>query len=315
MFRKLIQGILVLWGIVTLVFALLYLLGDPTDYLVGDQADAKTRQAVQAKYGFDQPLYVQYGRYLSGLVQLDPGRSFQTGKPVGPLLLSHLAGTAVLAVAAIALAALLGIGMGIVAAAFRDRWPDRLILFGSMLGVSAPSFFVAVILAWLLAIVLHPLTGLHVTGYLFEPAVFDQGHTVVWKNLLLPALALGIRPLAVFVQLTRSAMLDALGQPFIRTAFAKGLTFKQVLLGHAFPNALNPVITSVTGWFASILAGAFFVEYMFNWKGLGKLMIDALHGNDLPVITGVAALTGGMFVVINFLTDLLYQLTDKRVKG
>lgn len=312
--KKLFHSVLVMWGIVSLVFALLFLLGDPTDYLVGDQADAKTRQAVQVKYGFDQPGYIQYGRYMARLARLDFGQSFQSGKPVGPLLMSHLAGTAVLATAAILMAALLGIGMGIVAAAFRDRWPDRLILFVSMLGVSAPSFFVAVLLAWLLAIALHPITGLHMTGYLFEPAIFDSGYTLVWRNLLLPALALGIRPLAVFVQLTRSAMLDALGQPFIRTAFAKGLSFRQVLLKHAFPNALNPVITSVTGWFASILAGAFFVEYMFNWKGLGKLMIDALHGNDLPVISGVAALTGAMFVVINLLTDSLYRLTDKRIK-
>jgi len=306
------QGILVLWGIVTLLFLIFYALGDPTDYVVGDQADMATRQAIREKYGLDAPLPVQYVRYLGGFARLDLGRSFQSNKPVGELLGSHLQGTAILALAAILLAALLGISLGVVAALKRDTWADRTILAGSLLGVSAPSFFVAAVLAWLFAVVLRPWTGLNITGYFFEEEIFGEGRHIVWANLVLPALALGLRPLAVFVQLTRSSLLEVLSADYIRTARAKGASPVRVIVHHALRNALNPVLTSVTGWLASLLAGAFFVEYMFNWQGLGKLAIDALHGNDFPVILGCAATIGGIFVGINIATDLLYAVLDKR---
>lgn len=341
--NRLIQGVLVIWGIVSLLFAIFYGLGDPTSFLVGDQADEATKASVRKKYGLDQPIAVQYLSYLNGLSPLgwlpegdqqttshmpllamekgaiafktpDLGRSFQTNKSVAPMIVARLEGTLILALSAILFASILGIGLGMLAAMKRDSWWDRSILTVSVLGISAPSFFMGVLIAWLFAVVLRDWTGLNVTGHIFEEKVFEQGREVMLKNLLLPAVALGIRPLAIFTQLTRSSMLDVLHTDYIRTARAKGLSGTTVLFRHALRNALNPVITSITGWLASLLAGAFFIEYIFNWQGIGKLMIDALEKQDLPVILGTSIFIGAVFVGITILTDASYRLLDPRVR-
>ena len=341
--NRLIQGLLVIWGIVTLLFVIFYGLGDPTSFLVGDQADEATRAAVRKKYGLDKPFGVQYLGYLNGLSPLgwvadadrtatkhlalisgekgalalkspDLGRSFQSNQPVTPMILSRLEGTLILAMSAIVFASVLGIFLGMIAAMNRDTWWDRGILSASVLGISAPSFFLGVLIAWLFAVVLGEWTGLHVTGHIFTEKVFEPGREVLLKNLLLPALALGIRPLAIFTQLTRSSMIDVLHTDYMRTARAKGLSARTVMLRHALRNALNPVITSITGWLASLLAGAFFIEYIFNWQGIGKLMIDALEKQDMPVILGTAIFIGAVFVCITILTDASYRLLDPRVR-
>jgi peptide/nickel transport system permease protein len=342
-FNQLIQGILVIWGIVSLLFVIFYGLGDPTSFLVGDQADEATKASVRQKYGLDQPIAVQYFSYLNGLSPLgwlsedagkqtrhisllragtgtislkspDLGRSFQSNQAVTPMISSRLEGTMILALSAIVFASVLGIGLGMLAAMKRDSWWDRGILSLSVLGISAPSFFIGVLIAWLFAVVLRDWTGLNVTGHIFEEKVFEPGREVVLKNLLLPALSLGIRPLAIFIQLTRSSMLDVLNTDYVRTARAKGLPQRTILFRHALRNALNPVITSITGWLASLLAGAFFIEYIFNWQGIGKLMIDALEKQDLPVILGTAIFIGVVFVGITILTDASYRLLDPRVR-
>lgn len=337
-----LQGLLVIWGIVSLLFLIFYGVGDPTDFIVGDQADAATVASIRAKYGLDQPLGRQYLNYLHqlspwGLVpsqQPDPvahwtwwetpagswgvkmpdlGRSFHSRQPVALLIGQRLEGTFILAMAAISFAALLGILLGLLSAVNRDNWLDRSILSFSVLGISAPSYFVGVFLAWLLAVRFKSLTGLPVNGYIFEPNIFDEGRHFVGRNLILPALALGIRPLAVFIQLTRSAMLDVLHSEYVRTAHSKGLGKWTVWIRHALRNALNPVVTAITGWLASLLAGAFFIEYIFNWRGIGKLTIDALNTQDFPVIIGCAMFIGTLFVLINILTDLIYSWLDPRV--
>jgi len=160
---------------------------------------------------------------------------------------------------------------------------------------------------------LSQYTGLHMTGSLFDTDPFEGRHLEL-KNLILPALTLGIRPLAIITQLTRGAMLDALDQDYIRTAWAKGLGQRTIIWKHALRNALNPVITAVTGWFAELLAGAFFVEYIFGWKGIGKITVDALEKLDFPVVMGSVLLTSFFFIVINLLADLLYGLIDPRVR-
>ena len=336
--RRLIQSVGIIWGIVTLLFFIFYALGDPTAYIVGDQADEATKEAIRKKYELDKPLYVQYLNYLNDLSPLGAvdssysgaylplisesfafkwpnlGRSLQSRQPVGELLSNRILGTAILALAALSFAALLGIVLGILAALRHQTWVDRFILSTSVLGISAPSFFIGVLVAWIFAVEFREFTGLNVTGYIWEPYIFDSGHQLVLKNLFLPALALGIRPLAVFIQLTRSSMIEVLGSDYIRTARAKGLSDVQVIVKHALRNALNPVLTAVTGWLASLLAGAFFIEYIFNWKGIGKLMIDALNTNDFPVILGCALTIGIFFVVINILTDVLYRVLDPRVQ-
>ena len=280
--RRLIQSVGIIWGIVTLLFIIFYALGDPTAYIVGDQADEATKAAIRKKYELDKPLPLQYLNYLNDLSPLGAvdsaysgtyfplisesfalkwpslGRSLQSRQPVAELLGNRILGTAILALAALSFSAVLGISLGVLAALRHQTWVDRLILSTSVLGISAPSFFIGVLVAWIFAVELREFTGLNVTGYLWEPYIFDSGHRLVLKNLFLPALALGIRPLAVFIQLTRSSMIEVLGSDFIRTARAKGLSDFQVIYRHALRNALNPVLTAVTGWFASLIGRGLF---------------------------------------------------------
>ena len=341
--KRIWQGIWVVWGIVSLLFVIFYALGDPTDYLVEDNADEATKAAIRAKYGLDKPLWSQYLTYLNDLSPLgilgagemeevpyigivsteggsfafkapQLGRSYQTGGRVAPMVSSRLEGTLILAISAILFAGILGILLGSWAAIRQGSALDKTILSISVLGISAPSFFMGVLIAWLFAVVLGEYTGLGVSGYMFEENLFSEGRRLVLKRLFLPALALGIRPLAVFIQLTRSSMIEVLSQDYIRTGRAKGLNRWQLILRHALRNALNPVLTSITGWLASLLAGAFFIEYIFNWQGIGKLTIDALNTNDFPVIIACALFVGLIFVVVSILTDLLYTLLDPRVK-
>ena len=343
-FHRLIQGILIIWGIVSLLFLIFYTLGDPVEYLVEEGADEQTKTNIRIKYGLDKPLGVQYVVYLNQLSPLGMlpnddlattphlsfwtgkkqsfalkrpgmGLSYQTSRPVADMLADKMEGTIILALSAMLFAAVWGIFLGVVAALrYGSRW-DSMILSGSVLGISAPSFFMGVLIAWLFAVLWRDMTGLNATGYLFEENIFSDGRRLVLKNLFLPALALGIRPLAVFIQLTRSSMLDALKTDYVRTAKAKGLHPRIVLFRHALRNALNPVLTSVTGWLASLLAGAFFIEYIFNWQGIGKLTIDALNTKDFPVIVGAAIFIGLIFVLVSILTDILYAVLDPRVKN
>lgn len=340
--NRLGQAILIVWGIVSLLFLIFYAIGDPVSYLVDDKADAATRAAVKARYGLDQPLYVQYGRYLN---QLSPvgvvdsnlqaevphlvlsggetgfglkapylGRSYRSRVPVAELIGDRLGGTILLALAAILIAAGLGLPLGVIAALRYGKPLDQAILSVSVLGVSAPSFFVGVLMAYWFAILGRDWTGLNLSGFVWEDRIFEPGQRLVLKNLLLPALALGVRPLAIFIQLTRSSLLDVLSLDYVRTAHAKGLPPRRVLIGHSLRNALNPVLTALTGWLASLLAGAFFIEYIFNWQGLGKLIIDALLQNDIPVIIGGAMTVGLVFVGVSLLTDVLYAWLDPRVQ-
>ncbi|MEO0583454.1 MAG: ABC transporter permease [Bacteroidota bacterium] len=341
--KRIIQGVLVLWGIVSILFLIFYTFGDPVDYLVEDNVDADTKAAIRAKYGLDQSIWMQYGtyihqllpiggvpmadqrevphlgifstdKYIYGLKAPNLGRSYQSNTPVAKLIGQRIEGTLILAGTAITFAAFLGIFLGVIAAIDRDSWRGQTILSLSVLGISAPSFFVGVLVAWIFAVKGQSWTGLSVTGFIFEPEIFGEGRQVVWGNLILPALALGIRPLAVIIQLTRSAMLEALSSGYVQTAKAKGLSRFKVVTQHALRNALNPVITSLTSWLASLLAGAFFIEYIFNWQGIGKLTIDALNQNDFPIIIGCALFIGLVFVVVNIVTDFLYALLDPRVK-
>ena len=176
-----------------------------------------------------------------------------------------------------------------------------------------PSFFAGLLIAFVFGYLLHSYTGLNMTGSLWQYDPFTGRHLAL-KNLILPALALGIRPLAIITQLTRSALLDTLSQDYIRTAYAKGLTTSRVIFRHALPNALNPVITAVSGWLAELLAGSFFIEYIFGWKGVGKITVDALDKFDFPLVMGSVLLTAFIFIVVNLVTDMLYAKIDPRVR-
>ncbi|HEX6913725.1 MAG TPA: ABC transporter permease, partial [Chitinophagaceae bacterium] len=240
-------------------------------------------------------------------------KSYQTKKNVSEVLLEALPGTIILAFAAMLLATVLGITLGVVAAVKQNTWMDTSAIFASVLGISAPSFFMGIVIAYIFGFVLSDYTGLGMTGSLFAIDPF-QGRELQLSNLLLPAITLGIRPLAIITQLTRSAMLDVMEQDFIRTAYAKGLSKRVVVLRHGLRNALNPVITAITGWFAELLAGAFFVEYIFGWKGIGKVTVDALEKLDFPVVMGSVLVTATFFIIVNLLADILYGVVDPRVR-
>lgn len=326
LFQRSLQGILILWGIVTLLFGVFYVLDSPINYMVGEKASKEVKQAIAERYGLNESIPIQYLHYLHkisplgvekgnfGFKKTDFGRSYQGNFVVSDLIANHLTGTAILASTSLFFAAIVGIFLGVIAALNKDKSWDKFILSLSVLGISAPSFFVGVILMWIFAVTLRNFTHLEVIGYMFVPDLQTGEEYIVWKHLFLPTLALAIRPLAVFVQLTRSSLLEVLKSDYIRTARAKGLSETVTLFRHALRNALNPVATSVTGWLASLLAGAFFIEYMFNWKGIGKLTIDSLSNRDFPIILGCTLTVGLIFVVINLLTDLLYAWLDPRVK-
>ena len=241
-------------------------------------------------------------------------KSYQTKKEVGSLLAEALPGTLILALAAMFIAILIGIPLGVIAAVKKGTWLDTSSVFASIVGISAPSFFMGIIIAYLFGFLLSDWTGLHINGNWFDVDEISGERKLTLRNLVLPAFTLGIRPLAIITQLTRSAMLDVLSQDYIRTAYAKGLSERQVVWKHALRNALNPVITAVTGWFAELLAGAFFVEYIFGWKGIGKITVDALEKLDFPVVMGAVLVSATFFIIMNILADILYGVVDPRVR-
>jgi peptide/nickel transport system permease protein len=337
-----LYGILVMLGIVVLVFFLFQGFGDPSRLIMGQRADAATQENIRKELYLDQPKWKQFVLYLNDVSPVSMHmkeeiqqkqlkgffiggetklalklpylrRSYQTRKDVWEVIMTALPRTMLLAFAAMVIATLIGIPLGVMAAVKKDTWMDTSAIFASILGISAPSFFMAIVIAYLFGFVWSDVTGLHMTGSLYDVDPFE-GKKLQLQNLVLPALTLGIRPLAIITQLTRSAMLDVLTQDYIRTAFAKGLSRRVVIWKHALRNALNPVITAITGWFAELLAGAFFVEYIFGWNGIGKLTVDALEKLDFPVVMGSVLVSSFFFIVVNLLADILYGVVDPRVR-
>ena len=334
----------VLLGLVLFIFVLFQALPNAEELLTSQRADAKTKQAIVAELGLDQPMHKQaiyyvndlslisvYDstsqklKYLTGLA-LNHGKwqvwlklpylrtSFQSKQPVGGMLFQAFMGTMVLAMAAMLIALMFGIPLGIVAAMQQGKALDHLIVGFSAIGISMPSFFSAMIFSWLFGFVWHEYTHLPMTGSLYEIDELGENRTMVLSNMILPALALGIRPLAVFIQLTRNTMVEMLAQDFVRTARSKGLSKWQATVKHALPNAMNPLITSVGGWFSSLLAGSFFTEYIFQWRGLGKVTIEALQQSDFPVVMGAVLFTACVFFILHTITELLYVWIDPRVR-
>lgn len=341
--QKIGYAFLTLFGVVTVVFFLFTILpGDPARMMLDQREDSEQMQRIKEKYGFDKPISTQYLNYLNDLSPVSYHKdvsnysviieqklgngflvlkypylrtSFQKGdKKVSEIIGETLPNTAILACSAIGISLLLGLFLGAISALYANSWVDRLIAVISTVGLSLPSFFTAIIFAWVFGFLLKQYTGLSMSGNLYEIDDFGEGRHLVLKNLILPAIVLGIRPLGVVIQLMRSSLLEVLSQDYIRTARAKGLSSFKVVFYHAFRNALNPVITAISGWFASMLAGAVFVEYIFNWNGIGKEIVAALNTLDLPVIMGSVLCISSIFIFLNVLVDLGYAWLDPRVK-
>jgi len=310
---------------------------------MGQTGDAATQANIRKELYLDQPKWKQFFYYVNDVSPISIHssndikekklrgffigdknkvglkipylrRSYQTKKEVGSVLTEALPGTLILAFAAMLIAVVIGIPLGVFAAVKKGSWIDTSSVFASIVGISAPSFFMGIIIAYIFGFLLSDWTGLHINGNWFDVDEITGERKWTLHNLILPAFTLGIRPLAIITQLTRSAMLGVLSQDYIRTAYAKGLGKMQVIWKHALRNALNPVITAVTGWFAELLAGAFFVEYIFGWKGIGKVTVDALEKLDFPVVMGSVLISATFFIVINILADILYGVVDPRVR-
>jgi len=343
--KRISYGVLVLFGVVIVVFLLFHALpGDPVSLIVGQRSDISTRQSITKELGLDRPLHVQFLLYINDLSIVSfhdnttrnqikyeywkiikfgenvmvikypyMRRSFQTNKKVSEIINDNIDDTFWLAFSAMFIASVLGITLGIIAALNQNTLVDHLLISVSVLGISIPSFVSAIVIAMTFGYYLSDFTGLNLTGQLWVNHPL-RGRELQLQNLILPAITLGIRPLAIIVQLTRSSMLEVLSLDYIRTAYAKGLNKYKVVLKHALKNGLNPVITTVSGWLASLMAGAFFVEYIFDWKGLGFTTIKAVQSLDFPVVMGVTIVVATIFVIINIIVDLLYAAVNPRIK-
>ncbi len=319
---------------------------------MGQRADLQSLEAIKADLGLDQPLWKRYLKYLDDLSPISvythhPGdffyysesnypnskelfgnddyglvvkvpylqRSFQSKKEVSKIIADTFFNTFLLAVVSIIIASVIGVILGIFAALFKNSFYDRFVLVLTSFGMSVPSFFAAILLAWLLAYVLADWTNLNLTGNLVEMDDYGETQRVVWKNLVLPAITLAVRPLSVVLQLTRNSVLDVLSQDYIRTAKAKGLNSFKIIRKHVIKNSLNPVITSISGWLASMMAGVVFVEYIFGWKGLGYVLVTGVNNYDIPVVIGVVLVISVIFVSITLLVDLVYTWLDPRLRN
>jgi peptide/nickel transport system permease protein len=349
--KRIGYSFLIIFGVITLIFTIFNALpGDPAQMMMGQRSDEKSLQIIRKDLGLDRPLGVQYISYLNDLSPISfhskdsasffffdkekyqsaatislgnrlvafkapyLRRSYLTQKAVGETIAETLPNTFILAFLSMLCASVVGIGLGIVIALKKGTWVDKVSLALCSTGVSLPSFFAAVLIGWLFAYVLGDYTGLNLTGNLYEVDPYGNGVTLMLKNMMLPVLTLAIRPLSVVVQLTRNSLLEVFSQDYIRTAKAKGLSPRKVIFKHALKNSLNPVVGAISGWFASMMAGVVFVEYIFGWKGLGFVMVQALSGYDLPIVMGCVVTFSIIFVTVNLLTDICYGILDPRVR-
>lgn len=348
--RKVLYGVAVLLGVATLVFFLFNVLpGDPVRMMLGQRADEKDVQVIREELGLNKSIGYQYCSYLNDLSPVSFYKikenqkeqfekykpylivaeisdvavllkspylrySYQSKRPVGEILSEAFPNTLILAVVAISIALILGVTLGILTAVANNSVLNRITLFITTIGMSLPSFFAAILMAWIFGFVLESVTGLSMTGSLYSVDDYGSGAYLDLKNLILPAVTLGLRPLAVVVELTRTTLSDVMSMDYIRTAKAKGLRKWRVITKHALRNAMTPVITAVSGWFASMLAGAVFVEYVFDWKGIGVVIVDALDKFDFPVVMGAVLLIGVMLIIINIIVDIIYATLDPRVR-
>ena len=347
--RKLLYGLAVLWGVATLVFFLFNILpGDPAQMMLGQRADKESVDAIREELGLNQSLGKQYVDYLNDLVPISfydvsEGEeklekigsyarlatigttavvlkapylrmSYQSKRKVSNILGEAFPNTLLLAFVSISIAFILGLAIGILTAILNTNFLSKLTLFITTIGMSLPSFFAAILMAWIFGFLLEDVTGLSMTGSLYTVDEYGRGEYLTLSNLILPALTLGMRPLAVVVELTRTSLLEAMSMDYVRTAKAKGLRPWRVICVHALRNALNPVVTAISGWFASLLAGAVFIEYVFDWKGIGVVVVDALEKYDFPVIMGAVLLIAVMLIIVNLIVDIIYGIIDPRVR-
>ena len=298
--RRLIQSALILLGVAFITFFLLFVLpADPVRQIAGRSATPETVESIRQQLGLDQPFLVQFGRYLGGLVQGDLGRSYLQKSEVSVLIASRLPATLLLMVAAIFCELLIGLGMGILAALRRDRFTDQALMMTSFVTVSAPQFVVSLLMLYVFAVKL---------GW------FPIGGYGTFSHLVLPAITLGILGSGWYSRMMRSSMIDVMRTDYIRTARAKGLSRTRVVLGHALPNAILPIIAMIGIDIGVFMGGIVVVESVFGWPGIGQLAWQAIQRIDIPIIMGVTLISAVAIVLGNLLADLIAPFIDPRIK-
>ncbi len=328
--KRLLSLLPVLFGITLLVFLFLHLIpGDPAVVLLGERATPDQAAALRTQLGIDQPLPQQYLTFLKNLLQFNLGTSIISGIPIADELKTRFPATLELSLAAMAVALVVGIPTGIIAAVRKNSWLDNLAMTGSLLGVSLPVYWLGLLLIYLFAVTLHwlppsgrisvevgltfqPITGFYVLDALLRlngKALLD-----VLSHLVLPAIALGTIPLAILARITRSAMLETLSQDYVRTARAKGVAELRVVCQHALKNALLPISTITGLQFGSLLGSAILTETIFAWPGIGSWIYQGILERDYPVVQGGVIFVAIAFVLINLLVDLSYVLIDPRIQ-
>lgn len=313
--RRLLQSLAVVFAMSLIVFFGVRMIGDPVQTMIGPEATQQDIAHTRAVLGLDQPLPTQYWRFISGALRGDLGRSYAYSSPAIGLILERMPATLELAVAALLIALLFGIPLGLWAGLKPDSWSGKLIMGGSILGFSLPTFWVGLLLIMLFSVELGWLPtggrGATVNWFGVPLSLFTLDG---WKHLLLPALNLALFKLALIIRLTRAATQEALQQDYVRFARAKGLRPRRIVGVHVLKNILIPIVT-VTGLeFGSLIAFSIVTESIFNWPGMGKLIIDSINVNDQPVVIAYLLVIVMLFIGINFVVDVLYSVLDPRVR-
>jgi peptide/nickel transport system permease protein len=298
--RRALLSLLVLWGAVTVVFVAVRIVpGDPAQVMLGTTATAEEIAALRTRLGLDRPVPIQYGTYLLQVVQLDLGDSLRLGTPVVVAVADRVPNTLLLGGVALAIAVLLGFPMGLSAAVNAGKSADRVISLFSILGQSVPGFWVGIMLILVFA---------------RELRLLPSGGAESWQHLVLPAATLALHPVGILARLVRSGLLEVVHEDYVRTAYAKGLATRSVVLRHAVPNMLIPVVTVIGLQAGHLLGGAVIVESVFAWPGVGRLLVDAIGDRDYPLVEAATLFITGAFVLINLLVDMLYGYLNPRIR-
>jgi peptide/nickel transport system permease protein len=350
--QRIRNALLLTAGVVVIVFCIFSALpAEPSRAMLGQHTDSLSSRLIKHDFGLDQPVYIRFLIYINDLlplsvynrkvkespVYLDPGkyrkayklfyfgadkaivfkapylrRSYHNKESVYELLKSRFRDSAILATGAIIIAVMFGVFFGIIGALKRNSWAGKMISALALAGTSLPVFFIAILFAWLFGFLLHRYTGLNMTGAFYSIDPFE-GEYINWKNLILPALVLSLRPMALMVQQTRTLFTGVMSQQYILTARAKGVRKSIIIFYHAWLNTTAPLVLLSGRWLGSLLAGLVFVEFIFGWNGVGKLAADAIGRNDLPVLMGIVLFVSVIYILLKTLTELLYSTLDPRV--
>lgn len=298
--RRLVRGLVTMWLVVTLVFVVLRLSGDPAMAMLPDDATAEQIDAFNRKYGLDQPIYMQYGLYVWNLVQGDFGESLRDKQPVATLVLERLGYTMQLGLVAVAIALAVGLPAGILAALNHNSLGDRMLMAGAFVGQSAPNFFVGILMILFFSLYLR---------------VLPSSGTGTWQHLIMPALTLSSGLMAGMARMMRSSLLEVIRQDYVRTAHAKGFSRNQVIVRHCLRNAAIPVITLFGLSIGVLIGGAAITETVFAWPGIGRFAVRAISIRDYPMIQFIVLLVAGSVVLANFVVDVLYGIIDPRIRA